>query len=194
MSEITRWAVLATAGAMAVVQSPYEPVDWMLNNMESSKDKRYNKFKSNIQGALRKNIELLDLKPLVMVFFPIMEYNHYYLVIFELRNPRIFVSDNFDDSVPLVGLRNHEDYFQKDSPYKLKDLFVKYLKECNHPKTDEIAFAVIKKVKISWSTMSNVVDCAVFVMRHGKVHGDPRTVQHRIKQPWNEEKGTAKQS
>ncbi|KAL8243382.1 hypothetical protein R6Q59_009640 [Mikania micrantha] len=117
-------------------------------------------------GALRNNIELLDLKPVDIVFFPIIEYNHYYLVIFELRNSGICVIDNFDDSVPLVGLRDNEDYFQKDSPYKLKDLFVRYLKECNHPKTNEIAFAVIKKVKISWSTRSNVVDCAVFVMRH----------------------------
>ncbi|KAL8208956.1 hypothetical protein R6Q57_008368 [Mikania cordata] len=100
-----------------------------------------------------------------MVLFPIMAYNHYYLLIFELRNPGIYVIDNFDDSVPLVGLRNHDDYFQKDSPYKLKDLFVKYLKDCNHPKTDEIVSSVIKKVKISSSTKSNVVDYVV-IMRH----------------------------
>ncbi|KAD7117045.1 hypothetical protein E3N88_04313 [Mikania micrantha] len=39
-------------------------------------------------------------------------------------------------------------------------------KYSNHTKTDEIASSVIKKVKISWSTKSNVVDYAVFVMRH----------------------------
>ncbi|KAL8197748.1 hypothetical protein R6Q57_024282 [Mikania cordata] len=135
-------------------------VDWMLNNMESSEDKRYNKFKSNIQGALRNNIELLDLKPLDMGT-ALKQLG----CMMKMVN-RICVIDNFDDSVPLVGLRNHEDYFQKDSPYKLKHLFVKYLKECNHPKTNEITSSVIKKVKISCSTRSNVVDCAIFVMRH----------------------------
>ncbi|KAL8229582.1 hypothetical protein R6Q57_014482 [Mikania cordata] len=150
-------------------------VDWMLNNMESSEDKRYNKFKSNIQGALRNNIELLDLKPMDMVFFPIMEYNHYYLEDEPPMNePSETLGHDLDEPAcsrtldqPLIAEpRNHEDYFQKDSPYKLKHLFVKYLKECNHPKTNEITSSVIKKVKISCSTRSNVVDCAIFVMRH----------------------------
>ncbi|KAL8251061.1 hypothetical protein R6Q59_034754, partial [Mikania micrantha] len=63
-----------------------------------------------------------------------------------------------------------------------KDLFVNYLKECNYPKTDEIASFVIKKVKCGRL-------CHICYEAHGKVHGGPRTVQHRTKQPWNEEKG-----
>ncbi|KAI3755081.1 hypothetical protein L1987_54874 [Smallanthus sonchifolius] len=92
--------------------------------------------------------------------------DHYYLIVFELKHPCISVIDNFSDAYPLVRLSDHEDYFEKDSAYKVKEIFVKYLEHVKHPKTDELNAAKIKKVKIAWATTSNALDCVVFVMRH----------------------------
>jgi hypothetical protein len=47
-----------------------------------------------------------------------------------------------------------------------KDMFVKYLEHVKHPRTNDIIKAKIQKVKISWATGTNAVDCAVFLMRH----------------------------
>ncbi|KAI3824908.1 hypothetical protein L1987_06381 [Smallanthus sonchifolius] len=75
-------------------------------------------------------------------------------------------TDDESDAYPLVRLSDHEDYFDKDSAYKVKEIFVKYLEHVKHPKTDELNAARIKEVKIAWATTSNALDCVVFVMRH----------------------------
>jgi hypothetical protein len=51
-----------------------------------------------------------------------------------------------------------------------KDMFFKYLEHVKHPKTDDIFKAKIQKVKISWATETNVVDCAIYLMRHMERH------------------------
>ncbi|KAL8246183.1 hypothetical protein R6Q59_007399 [Mikania micrantha] len=76
------------------------------------------------------------------------------------------VIDNFHESIPLVGLRDNAYYYLKDSPYKVKDVFVQYLKQIQHPKTDDINATPVQKLHLPWATKTNVVDCAVFVMRH----------------------------
>ncbi|KAI3732522.1 hypothetical protein L1987_63727 [Smallanthus sonchifolius] len=95
-------------------------------------------------------------------------HDHYYLIVFELKHTAISVIDNFSDTYPLVHLNNHENYFQKDSAYKVKEIFVKYLEHVKHAKIDELNAMKIKKVKIPWATTSNSLDCAIFVMRHMK--------------------------
>ncbi|KAI3805159.1 hypothetical protein L1987_27272 [Smallanthus sonchifolius] len=50
--------------------------------------------------------------------------------------------------------------------YLLKEIFVDYLEEKTHPKTDEIAATNIHKVKLEWATTNNYTDCGVFLMRH----------------------------
>ncbi|KAI3671857.1 hypothetical protein L1987_87054 [Smallanthus sonchifolius] len=76
-----------------------------------------------------------------------LEHDHYYLIVFELKHTAISVIDNFSDAYPLVRLNDHEDYFEKDSPYKVKEIFVKYLEHVKHSKTDEMNATKIKKVK-----------------------------------------------
>ncbi|KAI3717763.1 hypothetical protein L1987_69575 [Smallanthus sonchifolius] len=110
------------------------------------------------------NPALMDLRGIDMVFIPMLEHDHYYLIVFELKHTAISVIDNFSDAYPLVHLNDHENYFQKDSAYKV--IFVKYLKHVKHAKTDELNATKIKKVKIPWATTSNSLDCAIFVMRH----------------------------
>ncbi|KAL8227233.1 hypothetical protein R6Q57_017065, partial [Mikania cordata] len=47
-----------------------------------------------------------------------------------------------------------------------KDVFVQYLIQIQHPKTDEIHATPVQKLHIPWATKTNTVDCVVFVMRH----------------------------
>ncbi|KAD4586387.1 hypothetical protein E3N88_23988 [Mikania micrantha] len=74
----------------------------------------------------------------------VLEFNHYYLIVFELRNSAISVIDNFHESIPLVGLRDNRDYYLKDSPYKVSS----------------------SKITHSMGNKKNAGDCAIFVMRH----------------------------
>ncbi|KAI3786742.1 hypothetical protein L1987_40650 [Smallanthus sonchifolius] len=111
------------------------------------------------------NPTLMDLRGIDMVFMPMLEHDHYYLIVFELKHTSISVIDNFSDAYPLVHLNDHENYFEKDSAYK-KEIFVKYLEHVKHAKTDELNATKIKKVKIPWATTANALYCVVFVIRH----------------------------
>ncbi|KAI3821120.1 hypothetical protein L1987_08677 [Smallanthus sonchifolius] len=138
----------------------------MLKYKETDWPKRIERFILNMNRAAYWNPAFLDLRGIDMVFIPMLEHDHYYLIVFELKHTTISVIDNFSDPYPLVRLNDHEDYFEKDSPCKVKEIFVKYLEHVKHLKTDEMNAAKIKKVKIAWATNSNALDCAVFLMRH----------------------------
>ncbi|KAL8223197.1 hypothetical protein R6Q57_020596 [Mikania cordata] len=47
-----------------------------------------------------------------------------------------------------------------------KDVFVQYLKQIQHPNTDDIHATPVQKLHIPWATKTNVAYCTVFVMRH----------------------------
>ncbi|KAI3828255.1 hypothetical protein L1987_02353 [Smallanthus sonchifolius] len=100
---------------------------WMLNDENTEKEKRLEHFIKNMKAAVKGDDKLVDLKAFDMVLFPVLEFNHYYI---------------------------------------LKELFVDYLEEKKHPKTDEIAGSNIHKVKLEWATTNNYTDCGVFLMRH----------------------------
>ncbi|KAL8237745.1 hypothetical protein R6Q59_018826 [Mikania micrantha] len=139
---------------------------WVLNQEGISHQERLDKFSTNMDGLIKGDLKLSDLKLFHMVFFPVLEFNHYYLIVFELKNFAISVIDNFHESIPLVGLQDNTDYYLKDSPYKVKDVFVQYMKQIRHPKTDDIHATPIQKLHLPWATKTNAVACAVFVMRH----------------------------
>ncbi|KAI3795341.1 hypothetical protein L1987_37993 [Smallanthus sonchifolius] len=132
--------------------------DWMLKDKETDLPKRMERFILNMKRVVDWNPPLMDLRGTDMVLLPMIENDHYYLIVFELKHPGISVIDNFSYAYPLVRLNDHEDYFQKDSAYKV----------VKHSKTDVLNAAKIKKDKIAWATTSNALDCAVFVMRHMK--------------------------
>ncbi|KAL8201834.1 hypothetical protein R6Q57_010981 [Mikania cordata] len=92
-------------------------IDWMLNKEGVDPKQRLEKFTTNMSGMIGANN---NLKAFDMVFFPILELSHYYLLVFELKNYAISVIDNFHESIPLVGVKDNADYYMKDSPYKVK--------------------------------------------------------------------------
>ncbi|KAL8227417.1 hypothetical protein R6Q59_000098 [Mikania micrantha] len=88
----------------------------------------------------------------------------------EKKNPSIRVIDNMHEKQSLVGLHDDSDYFKKDIPYKVKYIFLMYLHLMGHPKATEIESCQIEKLRISWATTNNFVDCGVFVMRHMEMY------------------------
>ncbi|MFS7926871.1 hypothetical protein Hanom_Chr04g00302231 [Helianthus anomalus] len=64
-----------------------------------------------------------------------------------------------------LHLINNDNFFKKTTPYKVKDIFCKYLKIVNHPKSAEIEIADVVRLEFEWKTVNNIVDCRVFVMR-----------------------------
>jgi Ulp1 family protease len=81
--------------------------------------KRVAKFIDNMRRAVNGNEALFDLRSFDLVFIPIHECGHYYLVVFELKYPGIWVIDNLNDFVPLLKLKDSDDYFQKEASYKV---------------------------------------------------------------------------
>ncbi|KAI3763181.1 hypothetical protein L1987_53632 [Smallanthus sonchifolius] len=93
--------------------------DWMLKELETNWTKRMERFILNMNRAVYWNLALMDLRGIDMVFMPMLEHDHYYLIVFELKHIAISVIDNFSDAYPLVRLDDHENYFEKDLSYKV---------------------------------------------------------------------------
>ncbi|KAI3694887.1 hypothetical protein L1987_77869 [Smallanthus sonchifolius] len=93
--------------------------DWMMKDKETEWPKRMERFILNMNRAVYWNPALMDLRGIDMVFIPMLEHDHYYLIVFELKHTAISVIDNSSDAYPLVHLNDHENYFQKDSAYKV---------------------------------------------------------------------------
>ncbi|KAL8224186.1 hypothetical protein R6Q57_019661 [Mikania cordata] len=70
----------------------------------------------------------------------------------------------------MVGLRDDPDYMKRHMPYKVKYIFMVYVNLVGHPKATEIESSQIEKLRISWATTKNFVDCGIFVMRHMEMY------------------------
>ncbi|KAK1431886.1 hypothetical protein QVD17_08656 [Tagetes erecta] len=147
-------------------------VEWMLADVNCDETRRMTKFHANMQGALEAaNVQ--DLLKIDMVFFTMLEQNHYYIVVFDLKNPAITVIDNLGSSNAIANPIDSSHFFEKDTPYKLKHMFVKYLNMVNHSKAGPLFSSKIQRLKIAWATTTNEVDCGIFVIRHMEKYMGP---------------------
>ncbi|KAD6452987.1 hypothetical protein E3N88_07692 [Mikania micrantha] len=71
-------------------------------------------------------------------------------------NPGFYLIDNMDPDETVVSMRDHNDYYKKDTPYKV----------CKHPMTKELEKATIVRLGLPWATIGNITNCGVFAMRH----------------------------
>ncbi|KAK9049738.1 hypothetical protein SSX86_031293 [Deinandra increscens subsp. villosa] len=109
----------------------------------------------------RRGMKCFDL-----VVFPILENSHYYLVVFELKNLGIYLIDNIHSDETVVACKDKKEFHQKDTGYKLKDLFVQYLDEWNHPKAGKSKVAKVGRLVLECASRGNVKDCGIYTMRH----------------------------
>ncbi|MFS8023790.1 putative papain-like cysteine peptidase superfamily [Helianthus anomalus] len=138
----------------------YEEDNWLSMDSTCDDTERMKAFRERMMGAGA--YVLIGIK---MLFFPILEDDQYSLIVFDLENDAITVIDHKPDCTPLVGNRDHQDYFNKDTPYKVHMLVV-YLECSEHPSKDQLAAAKIKRYDIHWATAAHPMDSAIFVMQH----------------------------
>ncbi|KAL8252281.1 hypothetical protein R6Q59_035974 [Mikania micrantha] len=105
---------------------------------------KINKMMLQAVGEMK---QLQDLKSFDLVFFPILESNHFYVIVFELKNPAIYLLDNMHPGE------------------SGKHLMILYFRECKNPK-ERLAMESIQALQLEWATTDNVTDCGIFVMRH----------------------------
>nr|GEY95921.1 hypothetical protein [Tanacetum cinerariifolium] len=82
-----------------------------------------------------------------------------------------FILDLDDDKLDVYNgpdLHSPYEYLPVDvkKPVSDRKVFVQYLYYVKHPKAEAIEKAKIKRMKISWRTMRNSIDCGVFTMLH----------------------------
>ncbi|MFS7971510.1 putative Ulp1 protease family catalytic domain, papain-like cysteine peptidase superfamily [Helianthus anomalus] len=121
---------------------------------------------TSIKELLKGSEDKPNLKAFRVVLIPIAENGHYYLICFDLKNPAIEVIDNIHETKSFVGLQDNDDYNKKDTVLKVKHMFVAYLKAMHNAKWKEMKTVEPKKLKMTWQTKKNSIDCGVFVMRH----------------------------
>ncbi|KAJ0703843.1 putative papain-like cysteine peptidase superfamily [Helianthus annuus] len=138
----------------------------ILWNGKHNDSRRVEKFQSALFLVVDKKASLMSLSDYCVICFPILEYDHFYLVCFDMENNAITVIDNMDVKESPIQLIDDDNFFKKTTPYKVKDIFCKYLKPVNHPKCTQIENALPHKLDFEWMTVNSMVDCGVFVMRH----------------------------
>ncbi|CAH1414561.1 unnamed protein product [Lactuca virosa] len=122
-------------------------------------NERFDKFESNIKDAMKKDKELLTFEKVHLVFFPVHQKNHFYIICRNLEEPAVDVIDN----------RNSVAKFPRayrDAPNELKILFSRYLMRVNHKSASTLEGVEPERVNMNWRTRDNHVDCGVFCMRH----------------------------
>ncbi|KAM0051852.1 putative papain-like cysteine peptidase superfamily [Helianthus debilis subsp. tardiflorus] len=114
---------------------------------------RVSTFECWLKSSLIGRHHLVDLHDFAMVFVPVLEVDHYYLVVFDLKDERIYLIDHSGDRGSGVLLRDNETYILKTTPFKVKEIFVEYLKLVNYPNAIAMQSSVIMREDLPWSTI-----------------------------------------
>ncbi|KAL9998948.1 hypothetical protein Hdeb2414_s0011g00365861 [Helianthus debilis subsp. tardiflorus] len=82
----------------------------------------------------------------------------------------IHLVDHLGDKGPGALLRDDETYIMKSTPFKVKEIFVDYLKLVNHPKAIAMQTSLIMREDLPWSTTHRIaalfIESGIFAMRH----------------------------
>ncbi|KAJ9537071.1 hypothetical protein OSB04_029804 [Centaurea solstitialis] len=124
---------------------------------ENSDQERNNAlFWNNFVEFLERNGQIEDLKKF---FFPVVSSVHYFLVCFNLKEGKTQVIDNSAVDVSFSAKYGN-------IPIALRKVFVNVLKQLDDERVKKLNRGKPKREKMSWRTLRNKVDCAVFMMIH----------------------------
>ncbi|KAM0062287.1 hypothetical protein Hdeb2414_s0004g00146361 [Helianthus debilis subsp. tardiflorus] len=131
---------------------------------------RVSAFECGLKTSLAGRHHLVDLRAFDMVFVTMLEGDNYYLVVFDLEAECIHLVDHLGDRRSGALLRDDESYIMKLTPFKVKEIFVDYLKLVNHPKAAAMQASLILREDLPWSTTRRnatpFVESGIFAMRH----------------------------
>ncbi|KAJ0507106.1 putative papain-like cysteine peptidase superfamily [Helianthus annuus] len=94
-------------------------VDWMLSLETDPSASRLSAFESGLKSSLCGREHLLDLKDIDMLFVPLVEEKHFYLLVFDLEREHIYLVDHMSNGESDVFLRDHVEYVLKTTPFKV---------------------------------------------------------------------------
>ncbi|KAJ9541396.1 hypothetical protein OSB04_027902 [Centaurea solstitialis] len=127
---------------------------------ENSDQERNNAlFWNNFVEFLERNGQIEDLKKFDLVFFPVVSSVHYFLICFNLKEGKTQVIDN--SAVDVSFSAKYGNF-----PIALRKVFVNVLKQLDDERVKKLNRGKPKREKMSWRTLRNKVDCAVFMMIH----------------------------
>ncbi|KAI3699561.1 hypothetical protein L2E82_43962 [Cichorium intybus] len=95
----------------------------------------------------------------LLVFFPVIDMEHYYLIVFNFKKHDCVIIDNIKSEVS-------DEVKYGNITYDVKILFTLYVDELNHKKANCIKRAKPMSGCMEWTTKYNNIDCGVFLMRH----------------------------
>ncbi|KVI11001.1 hypothetical protein Ccrd_010593 [Cynara cardunculus var. scolymus] len=134
---------------------------------------QYALFKKGLLSSAKKNWEVVQMHNVDLVFFPLLDKGHYYLVVFNLKNPSIVVIDNryrevSDDDHLLQMYDFITDILQR--------LMIRHLNAVGHAAGKELDETGQERLRLDWQTKNNFDDCGVFTMRHMETYmGDMKS-------------------
>ncbi|MFS7907282.1 putative papain-like cysteine peptidase superfamily [Helianthus anomalus] len=94
-------------------------VDWMLSLETDPSGSRVSTFECGLKTSLSGRHHLVDLNDFDMVFVPVLEVDHYYLVVFDLEEERLNLIAHLGDRGSGGLLRDNESYILKTTPFKV---------------------------------------------------------------------------
>nr|KAJ0195406.1 hypothetical protein LSAT_V11C700373370 [Lactuca sativa] len=106
---------------------------------------------SRIKDAMKEDKELLTFEKVHLVFFPINQKNHFYIICINLEEPVVDVVDN-------------------------RNSVAKYLMSVNHKSALILEGVKPERVNMNWCTRDNHVDCGVFCIQHMETYMGDKTV------------------
>ncbi|KAL8259002.1 hypothetical protein R6Q59_026955 [Mikania micrantha] len=117
-------------------------------------------FNRNMESVLGE-VNHHTLSEFDLVFVPIINQQHFYLMCFNLKTPKVEIIDNSGVMPRMSVTKKYSGW-----PDKMKKTFANYLIQNHHPNGRHISTAKIHRLAMPWRTEFNTVDCGVFLMRH----------------------------
>ncbi|KVI11261.1 Peptidase C48, SUMO/Sentrin/Ubl1, partial [Cynara cardunculus var. scolymus] len=147
--------------------------DSKLRSKSINHNTQYALFKKGLLSSVKNNWEVVQMRNVDLVFFPLLDKGHYYLVVFNLKNPSVVVIDNIYQEVPDDDQLLQMYDFITDI---LQRLMIRHLNAVGHPVGRELDEIGQERLRMDWQTQNNFDDCGVFPMRHMETYmGDVRT-------------------
>ncbi|MFS7986942.1 putative Ulp1 protease family catalytic domain, papain-like cysteine peptidase superfamily [Helianthus anomalus] len=104
--------------------------------------------------------QVASFKEVDLLFIPVLQSDHFYLVCFHMKKCQIAVIDNnslYDDSFDLK---------YRGWPEKLRHLVTDFMLTHGVVGGRKMHKVRISRLKMSWRPVDNKVDCGIFLMRH----------------------------
>ncbi|PWA56114.1 hypothetical protein CTI12_AA428850 [Artemisia annua] len=154
-----------------------------------SANPRFIMFKDYVEKSIEKDVNLKDLKGVELVFIPVSNNGHQFVVVFNIMRDEVVMLDS--KAVPKVEpKKKKETGFELANRKSAIDIdgsaaddsiatilhydFGRYLSTVKHPKAMDLVKGNLRIPKLKWQTASKAPNCGVFVMRHMETYmGEP---------------------